>query len=299
MKKIELSVPEFESLTKPGYYEKLMALIAHLSKEGKVGIETDRDMAGKEYILFRPPSQAQMLLSLADQGDYPKLDEKLGLGGIDLKSTETVDRLSKMADELSKKGKSELAAAVNDVLKLGAGRPKAPLKKLDEDVKKDLMRFLTTIKKNMKDSMDALQELFRRLRYFDIDDMVGQLELDKTLKDMEKTHFAMDQATKAMYALTYGKRPSKEDMDQMAEDFGVAGKDPINPLDFFKSQQGRLSGNLGDFETAEELPEDDEVVEDDETTELEEDMDEAGAFEDDTNDVADEELDAFWFKEEE
>lgn len=295
MKKIELSVPEFENLTKPGYYEKLMALIAQLSQDANVVIEVEQDMSGKPYLLFRPPSKAQMMISFADIGNYPKLDEKLGLGGqMGVESDAMLNGLSKIADELSKKGKPELAAAVNDVLKLGAGRPKAPLKKLDEDVKKDLMRFLTTIKKNMEDSMGALQELFRRLRYFDIDDIVGQLELDKTLKDMEKTHYAMDNATKAMYALTYGKRPSKGDMDQMAEDFGVAGKKSINPLDFFKSQQGRLSGNLSDFEPSEENVEkleEDEMPED-EAAEVE-------AFEDDAGDVGDEELDAFWFKEEE
>ena len=79
------------------------------------------------------------------------------------------DELVRLADRLDNEGKHTLAAAVDDVLQVtAAGRPKAPLKGLSDDVKKDLLQFLHNVKENIADSMDALDELFGRLRYFDI-----------------------------------------------------------------------------------------------------------------------------------
>ena len=141
-----------------------------------------------------------------------------------------------IANQLDQKGKHELADAVDKVVKSAAGRPKAPLKSLDEDVKKDLIKFLATVKKNMESSAEALEELFRRLRYFDIADVVKDLGLDKVLKDMEKTQDCMDNATKSMFSMIHGKKPSKSDMDQMADDFGLEKQEKESPLKFFEGQ---------------------------------------------------------------
>lgn len=147
------------------------------------------------------------------------------------------DELVKLADEFDRAGKHDLADAVDQALHAeAAGRPKAPLKKLDDDVKKDLMKFLATVKKNMEDSIEALEELFRRMRYFDIDDMAKELGLDKVIKEMAKTNDCMDSATRTMYALTHGKKPSKTDMEQMAEDYGLRSDPRESPLDFFESR---------------------------------------------------------------
>lgn len=143
--------------------------------------------------------------------------------------------LVKLSDKFDQEKKHDLADAVDEVIK-SAARPKAPLKKMDEDVKKDLMRFLTTVKKNMEDSMESLEELFRRLRYFDIGDIVKELGLDKAIKDMKKTHDCVDGASKTMYALTHGKHPSKADMEQLADDFGLNNDEKSSPLDFFEKQ---------------------------------------------------------------
>ena len=144
--------------------------------------------------------------------------------------------LVKLADKFDQEGKHELATAVDTVILSTAARNKAPLKDLDKDVKKDLLKFLHTVQKNMKDSMDALHEFFRRLRYFDIGDTVKEMGLDKVLKEIEKTHSCVDSASKSLFTMSYGKRPSKADLDQLADDFGLAGGENPSPLSFFESQ---------------------------------------------------------------
>jgi len=144
--------------------------------------------------------------------------------------------LVRLADKFDQEGKAELADAVDNLLSTAA-RPKAPLKSLDDDVKKDLLKFIHRVKENIEDSMEALEEFFRRLRYFDIGDTVKDLKLDKALKELTKTNECIDAASKSMYALTHGKHPSKADLEQMAEDFGSKKSDTENPLEFFESQK--------------------------------------------------------------
>jgi len=146
------------------------------------------------------------------------------------------ESLVKLADKFDREGKGELADEVDTLLSVAA-RPKAPLKTLDDDVKKDLLKFIHRVKENIEDSMEALEEFFRRLRYFDIGDTVKDLKLDKALKELEKTNECIDAASKSMYALTHGKHPSKADMEQMAEDFGSKKKETESPLEFFENQK--------------------------------------------------------------
>jgi len=147
------------------------------------------------------------------------------------------DKLVRLADKLDREGKADLAAAIDDVLMgKSAARPKAPLKSMDEDVKKDLLKFIHRVKENLEDSMSSLEEFFRRLRYFDIGDSVKDLKLDKAFKELSKINECVDTAGKAMYALSYGKHPSKSDLEQLADDFGSSKEGPGGPLDFFKSQ---------------------------------------------------------------
>lgn len=174
-----------------------------------------------------------------------------------------LDRLVKMADRFDQEGKQELADAIDALITTKAARPKAPLKKLDDDVKKDLMKFLTTVKKSGEESLDALEELGRRLRYFDMDDVGKELGLDKMLKDVEKVMDAMDGATDSMYSMVYGKKPSKSDMEQMADDFGLKKSDKESPLEFFEKTKSK------DDVVAEEVDsdEEDESFEDEGTDE--------------------------------
>lgn len=147
------------------------------------------------------------------------------------------NKLVKLSDKFDSEGKHDLASAIDKVLRAtAAGRPRAPLKNLNDNVKKDLLKFLHKTKENIADSMEALEELFGRLRYFNIMDDVRDLGLDKTLKELGKIHANINGAFNVMYARTHGKKPSGSDLEQMAEDFGPERKTERNPLEFFESQ---------------------------------------------------------------
>jgi len=176
------------------------------------------------------------------------------------------EELVRLADRFDQEGKYDLAAAVDTVILSTGARNKAPLKKLDEDVKKDLLKFLYTVKKNIADSMEALNEFFRRLRYFDINDTIKDMSLDKALKELEKTYECLDAAEKSMFTMAYGKRPSKSELEQMAEDFGGAGEGKSSPLEFFQSrsdlpggdepeQEGEPEEDITELRSEEELSE--------------------------------------------
>ena len=145
------------------------------------------------------------------------------------------DKLVKLADKFDQEGKVDLANAIDNLLAT-ASRSKAPLKSLDNSVKKDLLKFIHTVQSNLKNSIEALEEFFRRLRYFDIGESIKDLKLDKTLKELDKTQQCADSAGKTMYTLLYGKHPSKSDLEQLAEDFNSGEKLTSNPLAFFESQ---------------------------------------------------------------
>jgi len=66
-------------------------------------------------------------------------------------------------------------------------------------------------------------------------------------------HACMDGATKTLYALTHGKKPSRADMEQMAEDFGFNAEDKPSPLDFFAQQSGMFPEPEVEFEDEPEL----------------------------------------------
>jgi len=145
------------------------------------------------------------------------------------------DILVKLADKFDQEGKHDLANEVDSLLTT-ASRPSAPLKNMDDGVKKDLLKFIHDVKSNIGSSVESLNELFRRLRYFDISDSVKDLKLDKALKELGKVQECMDIAEKSMYALSYGKTPSRADMEQLADDFGSDSDSKTNPLEFFNSQ---------------------------------------------------------------
>ena len=145
------------------------------------------------------------------------------------------ETLIKLADKFDQEGKDELADMIDEMLVVNATRPKAPLKKLDEAVKKDLLKFINKVKKNVGDSAEALEELFRRLRYFNIANIVKDMDLDKVLVDVKKTHQCMDSASKKMYELSYGRRPGKSDLEQMAKDVESDAMDSSSS--FFKGRE--------------------------------------------------------------
>jgi hypothetical protein len=143
--------------------------------------------------------------------------------------------LVKMADEFDQERKFDLASEVDRALKSFSARPKAPLKKLDDKVKKNLIIFVHDADQNNSKSIKSLNELFRRLRYFDFSDSAKDLGLDKIVKDMEKTQEGLESAKKRFFELMHGKKPSKKDLEEMFNNIVDAVKhdEGQNTLDFF------------------------------------------------------------------
>ena len=161
------------------------------------------------------------------------------------------DFFVKLADELDAKGEFELADQIDDLVSTASGRNKAPLKGLDDDVKKDLMKFVHTVKDNIEDSIKALEELFRRLRYFDLVDEVKDIGLDKMLKELSATQYSADAAVRSIFSKTHGKKPSNSDISQMAEDFGKKNSVPTTPTEFFTSLKGEEDVEIEEVEDKE------------------------------------------------
>jgi len=174
--------------------------------------------------------------------------------------------LVKLADEFDRDGKHDLADAIDKILTT-AGRPKAPLKGLKDDVKKSLILFLVDADKNIKSSTKGLNELFRRMRYFDIDDTIKDLGLDKVVKEMEKTQDCLDGAKKDFYAMTFGKSPSRADIEKLIEDLGIKEDDADDgqeALDFFAQHAEddipTLNYNSDEHEPEQKHEEDDDSI---------------------------------------
>jgi hypothetical protein len=143
--------------------------------------------------------------------------------------------LVKMADNFDQTGNYDLAQEVDRTLKSFSARPKAPLKKLDDDVKKNLIVFIHDADQNNAKSIKGLNELFRRLRYFNFADTSKELGLDKVVKEMEKTQDCLDGAKKRFYEIMHGRKPSKQNLKELFEDIDEES-DEQGALDFFDEQ---------------------------------------------------------------
>ena len=67
--------------------------------------------------------------------------------------------LVKLADKFDQEGKHELANAVDGLLTTAA-RPKAPLKSLDEDVKKRLIKVYSQCTEKFKRLNECIRRIF-------------------------------------------------------------------------------------------------------------------------------------------
>jgi hypothetical protein len=206
--------------------------------------------------------------SVGDISEIPGLDKYITESqeehGI-MHQSELFTFLVKMADKFDRQGEFELAEKIDETLQSLAARPKAPLKNLDDDVKKNLIIFLHNADKNTKDSMKGLNEFFRRLRYFDVASMIKEMGLDKVINDMSKTQSCLDEATKKFYELTHGKKPSKVDLEDYLDD-GDSCKDcgcQDSALDFFDSQADKAEDKDSETEKEVELEVEVELDEED------------------------------------
>jgi hypothetical protein len=156
-----------------------------------------------------------------------------------------LNKLVQLADKLDAEGKHELAEAVDETIQALAAKHKSKVKKMDEDVKKDLMKFVHNVKKNLKQSSQSLEEFFRRLRYFGIDDTVKEFGLDKSLKEIAKLLDTIDGANIKFYEIAFGKKPSKTDMDDLAKalDGKLEEQNVEDPISFFRTHSKGMGGS--------------------------------------------------------
>jgi hypothetical protein len=239
--KTEEDVPAFEGGS-PEDIDTAFGDITHIEKEEVKDIRKD---------LTFPPKDIDEAVRSMDQ---------------EAKAT-LMTKLVKIADKLDREGKFELAARADEAIanlhsdltivadgtvglgdpnpkhKLNvveAARPKAPLKNLKDDVKKNLVLFVIDADKNLSKGVGGLKELFRRLRYFDLADTVKDIGLDRVVKEMEKTQNCLDTAKRDLYTVTFGKRPSEKDLEELikelTDDNADNNDDGQSALDFFDSQ---------------------------------------------------------------
>lgn len=173
----------------------------------------------------------------------------------DLTEAEVRAALVKMADEFDQSGQHDLAAEIDTTLKSFSARPKAPLKKLDDKVKKNLIVFVHDADQNNAKSIKGLNELFRRLRYFNFSDSAKDLGLERVVKDMEKTQEGLEVAKKRFFELMHGKKPSKKDLDEMFDEIVEEAQkdDGQNTLDFFGANS---DDEFSEFNTEDQADED-------------------------------------------
>jgi hypothetical protein len=114
------------------------------------------------------------------------------------------------------------------------------MKGLDEDVKEGLVKFLHSVSKRLKASQDDLQELFRRMRYFDQSDFLKPLGLDKAMRDMQDTQSCVDSAKERLYSMTFGG--GRGGLNKLLEKLEAPGDSADDmpdhkPAEFFDSRQ--------------------------------------------------------------
>lgn len=200
-----------------------------------------------------------------------------------LTEAQVTSLLVKMADDFDRVGNHDLASEVDHMLKSFSARPRAPLKKLDDDIKKNLIVFIHDADQNNTKSIKGLKELFRRLRYFNFSDISKDLGLDRVVREMEKTQECLNGAKKRFYEIMHGRKPSKQNLIELFKDFSEDAE-AQGALDFFNEQlEKEAPDNEPELEDDEDLedPEDDEedledLEDDDEelTDEMEDELEE-------------------------
>lgn len=285
-----------------------------LAKQEQEGREIDEALSGaadaweKEQ---QPPEASETLKREEDKPDYMWFQPDDFKPEVERRVAQTKERRSmhkteadvrsllvKMADKYDQAGQHDLAAEIDRALKSLSARPKAPLKKLDDDIKKNLIVFIHDADQNNSKSIKGLNELFRRLRYFNFADTSKELGLDKVVKDMEKTQECLDGAKKRFYEVMHGRKPSRQNLKELFEGLSEDAEEQ-GALDFFDEQlkkeapedESELESPEDEDEQELESPEDEpelEVPEDD--SELEDQEDELDLDGEDDEEELDEEM---------
>jgi len=207
-------------------------------------------------------------------------------------SKDIISELVVMADRFDQNGQFDMAAKVDTTIRsMARGRPKSPLKNLDDDVKESLVKFLHNISKRMEASKNDLEELFRRMRYFDVADSAKPLGLDKALKDLSRVQECVDAGKESLHGMLGGNKSNLKALIEKLNDGEDDANDlevpKHNPLDFFDSRQDDEDEAEDEDESGEEEPSAKELEEKDEALqEFWKNYEELESFEDDEEETA-------------
>jgi len=135
-----------------------------------------------------------------------------------LTKNEALAKLVKLADKFDNTEREDIANDIDGVLSSFASRVRAPLKNLDDELKKGLLIFVTDADANTSRSMKGLEELLRRMRYFDLADSVRELGIDKIIKQMNGTQGSLGEVKRRLFELMHGKKPSASDLEGLAKE---------------------------------------------------------------------------------
>lgn len=183
-----------------------------------------------------------------------------------LTKNEALATLVKLADKFDNTEREDIADAIDDTLASFASRVRAPLKNLDDELKKGLLIFITDADANTTKSKKGLEELLRRMRYFDLADNIKDLGIDKIIKQMDGTAGYLGDVKRRLYELMHGKKPSASDLEGLTKE----KVEEQNAADFFEKYREK--------DLPEKVEEEEEVVE------------EGG----DEEDVGDMDVEEFW-----
>lgn len=121
-------------------------------------------------------------------------------------------------------------SAKDELLVSEAARPRAPLKGLDDAVKENLIKFLIETRDNLARSVTNIEEFFRRLKYFGVDNTIRDLGLDKMLIGLKDVHSESEESVKRFYELTRGRKMKQNELVPKVEP-------EQNAMDFFKANE--------------------------------------------------------------
>lgn len=204
-----------------------------------------------------------------------------------LTEVQVISLLVKMADDFDRVGNYDLAYKADQTIKSFSSRPKAPLKKLDDDVKKNLIVFVHDADQSISKSIKGLKELFRRLRYFDLAGSVKDTGLDKLVREMEKIQHGLGGAKNKLYELMIGRKPSVQALNDFLGTQETV--DEQNALDFFARQSDTEEDtDLEPEEDGKDIEESEEDIEGEDLEDLENDEEK-----EDLTDEMEEELENF------
>jgi len=254
-------------------------LVAHIDKTLKTLATGEEDKMNADVMPTEIPESQTLRLSSAEldmltaKGNSDKIAKVLASLGRAFELTKHPDgvitvRLDNsmmlaggkgLYPNLDKKFKSMSKHASIEV---EAARPKAPLKKVEDA---DFLNiYLIKADNKMKEVIKNLNDMFARLRFFNLYDAAKDIKLESLISEIERVEEAVSNTSAKFYEMSHGKRPGKDTFQQMVKDFEAKDPTTQSATDFFATQMAKDVPTKEDaVEEKEEVPEEEDISEDD------------------------------------